>query len=87
MKDDQKDRACSTHGKMRNEYKSLVGKSERKRPLGTPIRRWDINIKMDIKIVIMWTEFIYLTVEKVANSCEHCDEPSGSIKCGNFLTR
>ena len=26
----------------------LVGKSEGKRPLGRPIRRWEDNIKMDL---------------------------------------
>jgi hypothetical protein len=29
-------------GKMRNVYQVLVGKSERKRPLGRPRRRWII---------------------------------------------
>ena len=27
----------------------LVGKPERKRPLGRPRRRWDDNIKMDLQ--------------------------------------
>jgi hypothetical protein len=27
----------------------LVGKPERKRPLGRPTRRWAINIKMDLR--------------------------------------
>jgi len=34
---------------MRNAYKILVGKSEGKRPLGRPRRRWKDNIRMDIK--------------------------------------
>jgi hypothetical protein len=29
---------------MRNIYKTLVGKPERKTPLGRPRRRWDENI-------------------------------------------
>jgi hypothetical protein len=29
-------------------YRVLVGKPERKRPLGRHRRRWDDNIKMDI---------------------------------------
>jgi len=29
----------------------LVGKPEGKRPLGTPRRRWDNNIKMDLQEV------------------------------------
>jgi hypothetical protein len=35
-------------GKMRNACRLLVGKGERKRPLGRPRRRWVVNIKMDI---------------------------------------
>ena len=30
-------------------HKVLVGKSERKRPLGRPKRRWEDNIKMDLQ--------------------------------------
>jgi hypothetical protein len=32
---------------MRNAYKGLVGKSERKTPLGRPRHRWDDNIRID----------------------------------------
>ena len=32
----------------RNAYRVLVGKSEGKRPLGRPRRRWEDNIKMDL---------------------------------------
>jgi hypothetical protein len=35
------------YGEMRGAYKVLVGKPERKRPLGRPRHRWDDNIKMD----------------------------------------
>jgi hypothetical protein len=41
--------ACSTHGKKRNAYRILVEKPERKRPLGRPRRRWEVNIKMDLR--------------------------------------
>jgi hypothetical protein len=34
-------------GKRRNEYRFLVGKPERKRPLGRPRGRYIDNIKMD----------------------------------------
>jgi hypothetical protein len=34
---------------MRSVYKILVGKSEGKRPLGRPRRRWKDNIGMDLK--------------------------------------
>jgi hypothetical protein len=33
----------------RNEYRSLVGKLEGKRPLGRPRRRWVDYIKMDLR--------------------------------------
>jgi hypothetical protein len=43
------DRPCSTHGKKMNAYKVLVGTPEGRRPLGRPIRRWEDNIKIDLK--------------------------------------
>jgi len=33
----------------------------------------------------MWTGFIWLCVGTVAGSCEHGNNPSGSIKDGDFL--
>jgi hypothetical protein len=38
-------------GKRRGLYRILVGKPERKRPLGRPRRRWEDNIKMDLQKV------------------------------------
>jgi hypothetical protein len=35
--------ACSTFGERRVLYRVLVGKPERKRPLGRPRRRWNNN--------------------------------------------
>jgi hypothetical protein len=35
----------------RGVYRVLVGKHEGKRPLGTPRRRWEDNIKMDVEEV------------------------------------
>ena len=35
----------------RNAYRVLVGKLESKRPLGRPRRRWEDNIKMDLREV------------------------------------
>jgi hypothetical protein len=34
---------------MRHIYKILVGRREGKRPLGRPGRRWESNIRMDLK--------------------------------------
>jgi hypothetical protein len=36
-------------GEKGNAYRILVGKSEGKRPLGRPRRKWEDNIKMDIR--------------------------------------
>jgi hypothetical protein len=36
-------------GETRNAYRILVGKSEEKRPLGRPRRRWVDNSKMDFR--------------------------------------
>ena len=47
-------------GEMRDIYRDLVGKPERKRPLGRPRRRWEGNIKMDLQEfgcgVVDWIE-------------------------------
>jgi hypothetical protein len=42
-------RAGSTHGEKRNPYRILVGTREGKRPLGTPSRRYEDNIKIDLR--------------------------------------
>jgi hypothetical protein len=39
---------CTKHGE-RGVYGVLVGRSEGKRPPGRPSRRWEDNIKMDIR--------------------------------------
>jgi len=38
-------------GERRGVYRVLVGKPERRRPLGRPRRRWEVNIKMDLQEV------------------------------------
>ncbi|KAJ4451152.1 hypothetical protein ANN_02594 [Periplaneta americana] len=43
-------RACSM-GESRNAYRVLVGRPEGERPLGRPRRRWEDNIKMDLREV------------------------------------
>jgi hypothetical protein len=42
-------KACSTNGRKRNAYRILVGKPEGMRPLGRPRRRWEDNIRMDLR--------------------------------------
>jgi hypothetical protein len=41
-------RTCGTYG---GEDRVLVGKSERRRPLGRTRRRWEDDIKMDLREV------------------------------------
>jgi hypothetical protein len=38
-------------GEGRSVYRVLVGKPERKRPLGRPRRRWEDNIRVDLQEV------------------------------------
>jgi hypothetical protein len=68
----------------RGVYRVLVVKPEGKRPLGRPRRRWEDNIKMDHREVgcggMDW-----FGQGQVAGTCECGNEPSGSIKCGEFL--
>ena len=65
-------------------YRVLVGKQEGKRPLGRPRHRWVDNIKMDLQEVgCGYIECIGLA--QVADACECGNEPSGSVKCGEFL--
>jgi hypothetical protein len=64
-----------------------VGKPEGKSPLGRPRRRWVDNVKMDLK-GIGWdgTDCIDLAQDRDQwRSCEHGNEPWGSIKCWEFL--
>jgi hypothetical protein len=47
-------------GERRGVYRVLVGKLDGKRPLGSPRRRWEDNIKMDLQEVgcggMDWTQ-------------------------------
>jgi hypothetical protein len=42
-------RSYSTHGEKRSAFRIMVGKPEGKRPLGRPRRKWEDNIKMDLR--------------------------------------
>jgi len=75
-------------GERRGVYRVLVGKPEGKRPLGRPRHRWGDNIKIDLQEVGCWvrTGSSWLRMGWwVAGTCECGNEPSGSIKCGEFL--
>jgi len=73
-------------GKCRGAYCVLLGKPGRTRPLGRPRNRWK-DIRTDLK-EIGWfdTYCIYLAQDRGLTGCdEHGNEPSGWIKCGEFL--
>jgi hypothetical protein len=57
-------RACSTNGEKVNAYRTLEGKPEGKRPLGTPRRRWVDNIKINFREMewARWTGLIWLRI-------------------------
>jgi hypothetical protein len=75
-------------GERRGAYRVLVGKPEGKRPLGRPRRRWEDNIKTDLREV-GWgcVDWIGLAQDRDRwrALCECGNEPSGSIKRGEFL--
>ena len=58
------DGACSSYGEGRGFYRVLVGKAEGRRPLGTPRRRREYNIKMDLQEVEcgIWTGLSWLRI-------------------------
>ena len=62
-----------------------MGKPEGKRPLGRPGYRWEDNIKMELQEVGCggaWTGSSWL---RIGTGGGHDIEPSGSIKCREFL--
>jgi hypothetical protein len=53
-------------GEERDVYGVLVGRPEGKRPLGRPRRRWEDNVKMDLRgIGIDGTNWIRLAQDRV----------------------
>ena len=67
-------------------YRVLVGKPEGKRLLGRPRRRWEDNIKMHLQEVGCGygLDQAGSGLGQVVGTCECGNEPSGSIKCGEF---
>ena len=71
-------------GEGRVVYRGLVGKPERQRTLGRPRHRWEDNITMDLQELGRMYR-AGLGYGQVADTCECGNEPSGTIKCGEFL--
>jgi hypothetical protein len=55
-----------------------VGRPGGKRSLGRQRRRWVGNIKMDLR-EMGWNGVDWIDLVPVEGSCEHGNEPSGSI--------
>ena len=77
-------------GEKRDANRVLVGKPVKKKPLERSRRGWEDNIKTDLREVGWgtWTGSIWLetgTGGGLAGSCECGNEPSGFIKCWEFL--
>jgi len=75
-------------GEGRGVHRFLVGKPEGKRPLGRPRRRWEDNIKMDLREVGGRCEdWMELAQDRDRwRALVGTVEPSGSKNAGNFLT-
>jgi hypothetical protein len=75
-------------GEVRGAYNILVGRSEGRRPLGRPRCRWEDNIKMDLRDIGFGdVDWIHLAqdIDRWRALVNTVNEPSGSIKCGEFL--
>jgi hypothetical protein len=71
-------------GKM---YTELWWENEENRSFGRHRRGWEDNIKMDLQDV-GWGHGLNRSgprEEQVTGTCECCNEPPGSIKCGEFF--
>jgi hypothetical protein len=76
-------------GEERNAYSILVGEPEGKKPLGRSRRRWEDNIRMDLREVRVGRSGLDSSGSGYgpgAGCCEHGNEYSGSINCRNFLS-
>jgi len=73
-------------GERRGVHRVLVGKPEGKRPLGRPRRRWEDNIKMDLREVGRGGDWMELAQDRDRwRALVNTVILSGSIKCGEFL--
>jgi len=75
-------------GERRGVHRVLVGKPEGKRPLGRPRRRWEDNIKMDLREVEGVGDWVELAQDRdrwraLLNRVTNFLVP---LSAGNFLT-
>jgi hypothetical protein len=79
-------RECSTDSSDERCLQKFGQKTEGKRPLVRSRSRCEDNIRVDVrKIRGECVDWIHLTKGAVASYCEHGNEPSASIKDGEFL--
>jgi hypothetical protein len=76
-------------GERRSAYRILVGRPERRKILGRPTRSRENNIKIQLHEVgwgggVDWSDLAQ-RYREVTFSCVCGNEPSGFIKCGEFL--
>jgi hypothetical protein len=74
MKEDERGKACGTYGEKRDTYSVLAGKSEGRRPLARPRRRWKNNIKTDLPEIVSGV----LTVVNLAQDRPSCCQFRGT---------
>jgi hypothetical protein len=73
-------------GEMRSVYKIFVGKPEGKRLFGRRRHRWEDSSRKDLRDI--WRCGLHScgsSLKSVADSCEHGNEPSGSMKSGELV--
>jgi hypothetical protein len=77
-------------GEGRGVYRVLVGKPEGKRPLGRPRRRWEDNIKMDLREMGIdganWIRLAQDMAHPLVGFFEPGNESSGSIKKADYFS-
>jgi hypothetical protein len=74
---------CGTHGGGKRCLQGFGWRLEGTRPLGRPRRRWEDNIKMDLRVDRdRWGKLDSAGSGQgpMAGLCEHGNEPSGSIR-------
>jgi hypothetical protein len=76
------DRTNGTHGGKRYAYRFLMVDPEGRKQLRRPRRRWENNIKINLR-EIGWSvmDWINLAIEINGGCCEHDNEHSSSTKC------
>jgi hypothetical protein len=66
IKENEVGGACGTHGRGEKRVQVLVGKPEGKRPLERPRRKWEDEIRMDLREIAwgggVWSGFTWLRI-------------------------